>query len=125
MSGKHMRCVRHGRIAWKLTIVCGGCGRFYQIVPDGQEFTPLCENAIAAPERCECGKRLAPETGVPGGGIYWARSCCTDCFKNEMLKKSIIKLPIREVKAGPGEIKYPHHEVTVGDEALPTREPAE
>lgn len=106
MKGKHMRCDRHGRIAWELTIVCGSCGRFYQIAPDGVPFKPLCAGAVQAPERCECGKRLAPESGVQGGGIYWARSVCSDCFRNEMLKKGIVKLPIRDVP------------VTVGDEIV-------
>jgi hypothetical protein len=80
--GKHLRCDRHGRIEWLLTVVCAGCKRVYQIVPDGQEFVPICEGAEKAPERCECGKRLAPEIGVPGGGVFWARAICTDCFKS-------------------------------------------
>jgi hypothetical protein len=83
VKGKHMRCDRHGRIAWELTIVCGGCGRFYQIVPDKMPFKPLCEGSVQAPERCECGKRLAPEASVPGGGIFWARSVCSDCFRDK------------------------------------------
>lgn len=78
--GKHLRCDRHGRVEWKLTVACGACSRIYQIVPDDEEFKPICEGAVRAPEKCECGKRLAPEHGVPGGGVFWARPVCTECF---------------------------------------------
>jgi hypothetical protein len=106
-GGKHMRCERHGRIAWELTIMCGGCGRFYQIVPDGQEFKPLCEGAVQALERCECGKRLAPEAGVQGGGIFWARSVCTDCFKDKMViaHARAIKLVTHEVSVDMADVQ--------------------
>lgn len=85
---KNLRCDTHGRIPWQLTIACGGCGRIYQIVPDGQVFTPLCPGAVPAPAKCECGKRLPPEPGVPGGGVFWGRPVCTDCFKNLVARRA-------------------------------------
>jgi hypothetical protein len=48
-----------------------------------EDMLPI-PGATGMPERCECGARLAPEPGVPGGGVYHARPLCTDCFKDKL-----------------------------------------
>lgn len=75
---KHFTCPKHGRLAWKATVVCQRCARIYQM-RTSEDMVPIA-GATGMPEKCECGARLAPEPNIPGGGVYHARPMCTECY---------------------------------------------
>jgi hypothetical protein len=68
----NIACGVHGAKEWKGTVVCEHCGRKYQT---SDESAPRY-----APEVCDCGKRLMPDSAQLAGGGFTARAICSDCF---------------------------------------------
>ena len=66
-----IQCDDHGSEPWQRTVMCNKCGRVYQVVREAEAFVPICPAARRAPERCDCGAKLAGGSAVP---------ICSGCF---------------------------------------------